>query len=131
MNRTLFYILLIKDFYLAGEDALEDVLAVFTWTHVDAHIVGIFTEEKDMVAEYESYLLIEFKNTIQTSKKKSAEGAEFFLVFKYHFVSIYADVMVRSEHINEVVKPKIFWFLRCFVILLVYFLYNSVGYHVF
>ncbi len=130
MNRTFLYILICIILILACENALENVLAIVAGTHMHPHVVGVFAEKKDMIAENESHLLIEFKNAIKTSEKEAAERAEFFLIFKYNFVSIYANVMEGSEHINEMVKPKIFRFLRSFIIFFIDFLNDSVGYHV-
>ncbi len=115
---------------LSSKNPLKNIRPIFTRLHVDSHIIRIFTKKKDMVAKYKRHLLVEFKNSIQSSEQKSAKWTEFFLIFKYHFLFIYFDMMIGRKHGDKVINTKILRLLSCLIILFVYFLNDSVGYHV-
>ncbi len=66
---------------LSSKNPLKNIRPIFTRLHVDSHIIRIFTKKKDMVAKYKRHLLVEFKNSIQSSEQKSAKWTEFFLIF--------------------------------------------------
>lgn len=114
---------------LAGENALEDVLPLLTWTHMDTHVVGVLAEEKYMVAEYECHLPVELKDAVKASEQKSTEGTEFLLVFEYHFVAVDPYMMVGSQHLYESVYVKILRILRSLIVFLVDLLYDAICYH--
>ena len=114
---------------LSGENALEDVLPLLAGSHMHAHIIGIFPKEQYMVSEYKSHLTVEFKDSVESTEKETAKRAEFLLVFKNHFIAVYPYVMVRGEHLDEMVYVKILGILRGLVVFLIDLLDYSICYH--
>ena len=112
-----------------GEYALENILPLFAWAHVDAHIVGVLSEEENMVSEYECHLTVEFKDSIKATEQESAERAELLLVFEDDLVAIQPDMMVWSQHFDEVVDVKILRILRSLIVFLIDLLDYAICYH--
>ena len=112
-----------------GEYALENILSLFAGAHVDAHIVGVLSEEENMVSEYECHLTVEFKDSIKATEQEPAERAELLLVFEYDLIAIQSDMMVWSQHFDEVVDVKILRILRSLIVFLIDLLDYAICYH--
>ena len=112
-----------------GEYALENILPLFAGAHVDAHIVGVLSEEENMVSEYECHLTVEFKDSVKATEQEPTERAELLLVFEYDLVTIQPDMMVRSQHFDEVVDVKILRILRSLIVFLIDLLDYAICYH--
>ena len=112
-----------------GEYALENILSLFTGAHMDAHIVGVLSEEENMVSEYECHLTVEFKDSVKATEQEPAERAELLLVFEYDLIAIQPDMMVWSQHFDEVVDVKILRILRSLIVFLIDLLDYAICYH--
>ena len=82
-----------------------------------------------MAFEYDGDHLVEFQHTANSPLEETTEGIEFFQIVDKHLSILFAQPMVRFEHIEVFVElefSRVFWRL---IELLVYFFYYLIRNH--
>ena len=68
-------------------------------------LVILFAEEKNMGAEYESYDLVKFQDSVKASDQETSKRTIFLYIFKLYLKSVGFYWMMLFEQREKVIKP--------------------------
>ena len=97
------------------------------------HLIVVFSEEENMIAEYECNHLVKLEHSIEASYKESTERIKFFKVLDHNLLGrphlSQLNRMMRLKQRNKIIKPQFLIVLMRLCEVLIYFFYNGVVYH--
>lgn len=93
------------------------------------HLIVFFTQEKNMISEYESHHLVKLQNGIETSDQKPSERIIVFKIIYDNLKSIVNNGMMPVKDRQKILKSQFFLIFMRLAEFFVYFLYYTVVDH--